>query len=216
MIDNLLDEINAITWRHKIDLGNGIITPGDANTQKKLKGLGFPDDFEGKSVLDVGAWDGFYSFEAEKRNAGRVLAIDTWTHGAGKTGFNLAKRILNSKVESKTMSVYDLSAKNEGVFDITLFLGVLYHLRHPLLAFDKIAEVTRELIIVESYCVDFNLPDMSLVRFHAHGRHKHKVNYLEPNILFIKEMLKDVGFMPTKQIAYTPGRITIHATKEQK
>jgi hypothetical protein len=64
-----------IQWYHQIDLGNGIVTPGgDAGTAQKLQFLGMPADLTGKSVLDLCAWDGFYSFEAERRGARRVLA----------------------------------------------------------------------------------------------------------------------------------------------
>jgi len=68
------EEVNALGWYHTIDLGNGVVTPGQSNTVP-LDGDRFPD-VKGKSVLDIGAWDGYYSFEAEKRGASRVVALD--------------------------------------------------------------------------------------------------------------------------------------------
>jgi tRNA (mo5U34)-methyltransferase len=218
-----LDKIkmDQINWRHSIPLGNNIVTPGQLTEKQmvlKLNALQLPDNLTQKNILDIGAWDGFYSFKCEKRGAKRILAIDTWTHGDGRAGFDLAKQALNSKVEHKTMSVYDLSVDNEGLFDITLFLGVLYHLKHPVLALETIAKVTTELIILESYYKDFDLPEptLPLVQFHAHGRHGHKVNYLEPNIAFIKEVLKSAGFIPIEETIYTQSRVVIHAAKNER
>jgi len=75
-VEQIKKEVEKIRWWHKIDLGNGIITPGKSDTFKKIKGIGLPEDLTGKTVLDIGAWDGFYSFESERRGASRVLAID--------------------------------------------------------------------------------------------------------------------------------------------
>src|ERR1051326_1573020 len=74
--EELKQKVAAIQWWHRIDLGNGIITPGRDQTQDRLPGLGIPEDLRGLSVLDIGAWDGFFSFEAERRGAKRVLATD--------------------------------------------------------------------------------------------------------------------------------------------
>ena len=71
-------DISCINWFHTIDLGNGVVTPGDDNSPVKLKRLAFPPDLSGKTFLDIGAWDGFFSFEAERRGAARVLATDSY------------------------------------------------------------------------------------------------------------------------------------------
>ncbi len=114
--------------------------------------MGFPEDLAGKIVLDIGACDGFFTFEAERRGAERVVALDR--HPADHMGFALAHGILNSRAEYVVGSVYDLSPETHGVFDVVLFLGVLYHLRHPLLAFEKIHRVCREFLFVESHVLD--------------------------------------------------------------
>src|SRR5712691_11038678 len=67
-------EADALGWYHTIDLGNGVVTKGQSDTIP-LQGEKFPD-VKGKSVLDIGAWDGYYSFEAERRGAARVVALD--------------------------------------------------------------------------------------------------------------------------------------------
>jgi tRNA (mo5U34)-methyltransferase len=73
--------VHGRPWWHQIDLGDGLITPGPDPSPEKLKGLAFPEDLAGMAVLDIGAYDGFFSFEAERRGAARVVAADyfCWT-----------------------------------------------------------------------------------------------------------------------------------------
>jgi tRNA (mo5U34)-methyltransferase len=147
-IEELKKQVQRIKWHHRIDLGNGIITPGVDNSLKKLQRLGFPQSFAGKTVLDVGAWDGYFSFEAERRGAVRVLATDSFCWGQGgvatKEGFELARQVLCSKVEDLNIDVLELSPERIGTFDVVLFLGVLYHMRHPLLALEHVASVCKD------------------------------------------------------------------------
>ena len=75
-LETLKREVAAITWWHTIDLGKGIVTPGLDPTPARLPEIRLAEDLAGLSVLDVGAWDGFFSFEAERRGAKRVLATD--------------------------------------------------------------------------------------------------------------------------------------------
>jgi len=83
----LEQKIAGINWFHRIDLGNGIVTPGVDDSRSKLVYLNFPVNLTGKTVLDIGAWDGFFSFEAEMRGASRVLATDAycWVDAAGRS-----------------------------------------------------------------------------------------------------------------------------------
>src|SRR5262245_47179094 len=71
--DEIRRRIAAVNWFHTIDFGQGIVSPGDDDSQRKLKRLQIPANLTGKSFLDIGAWDGFFSFEAERRGATRVL-----------------------------------------------------------------------------------------------------------------------------------------------
>ena len=152
--NELLAEVAKVRWWHTIDLGQGVVTPGRDDTQAKLKRIALPPDLAGLSVLDVGAWDGFFSFEAERRGAARVVAVDTYSWGYGgsgsKAGFDLARRALRSRVEDRVLEVLDISPATVGVFDLVLFLGVLYHMRHPLLALERIASVTKQHLILET------------------------------------------------------------------
>ncbi|TIO63918.1 MAG: DUF1698 domain-containing protein, partial [Mesorhizobium sp.] len=96
-----------------------------------------PADLSGKSVLDIGCNAGFYSIEMKKRGADRVLGIDFDVDYLTQARF--AAEIAECDIEFRQLSVYDVGALGE-TFDIVLFMGVLYHLRHPLLALDLIRE----------------------------------------------------------------------------
>src|SRR5215216_4170391 len=107
--------VDALRWYHTIDLGQGVITPGLDNTPERLARVQLPRSLAGRSVLDIGAWDGFFSFEAERRNAARVVASDYyswhgtgWGTGQGKAGFELARTALGSKVQDVDIDVLDL------------------------------------------------------------------------------------------------------------
>jgi tRNA (mo5U34)-methyltransferase len=117
-IHDLRQEVGKVKWFHTIDLGAGIITPGMDDTPSKLKRLHLPENLAGTSVLDIGAFDGFFSFEAERRGASRVVAADNpaWTTWpTKKAGFDLAKRVFKSNVEEIQIDVMDLSPAKIGV-----------------------------------------------------------------------------------------------------
>ena len=153
-MDDLRRRVAEINWFHSIDLGNGLVTPGWDDSPLRLAQMGIPADLTGTTVLDVGAWDGYFSFEAERRGADRVLAVDSFSwEGEGwgsKAGFELAHEALGSRVESKAIDVLDLSPETVGVFDLVLFLGVLYHMRDPLLALERVASVTGGHLVLDT------------------------------------------------------------------
>src|SRR4051794_2473796 len=100
-----------------------------------------PEDLTGKRALDIGCNAGFYSFELARRGAD-VLAIDFDRRYLRQAEWARGELGLGERVELLQMSVYDLADLDEEPFDVVLFLGVLYHLRHPLLALDLVAEKT--------------------------------------------------------------------------
>jgi tRNA (mo5U34)-methyltransferase len=190
--------VAQVRWFHKIDLGDGVVTPGDDDTPEKLKTLHLPQDMRGTTVLDIGAWDGFFSFEAERRGAARVLATDDFCWGGDgwgtKAGFDLAHRVFGSEVESKEIGVLDLSPETVGVFDLVLFLGVLYHMPHPLLALERVASVTGRQLILETG-VDMTWFRKPLIAFYPGAEAAgDPTNWCGPNPAAVVAMLKVVGF----------------------
>lgn len=143
--DCLKDRVAELApWFQNIDLGNGVRTAPDhflgdypAFKFDRFKHA-LPDDLEGRSVLDIGCNAGFYSLEMKKRGAGRVVGIDSDERYLAQA--RLAADTLGyGDVEYRQLSVYDVAALGER-FDWVIFMGVLYHLRHPLLALDLIRE----------------------------------------------------------------------------
>jgi len=206
---SLRDRVAALEWYHTIDLGSGIVTPGADDTPRRLARLDLPQSLEGLSVLDIGAWDGFFSFECERRGAARVVATDYYSwHGGGwgtKAGFQLAREALASRVEDVDIDVVDLTPERIGTFDLVLLLGVLYHLRHPLLALERVASVTRRTLILETVVdmVGFRRP--ALAFYPGTELNGDPTNWFGPNPAAIVGMLQTVGFDRTGVVTRLPN-----------
>lgn len=175
--------IENIEWYHDFDFGNGLratsrienvdaIRPVWRFIERQLESI----DFRGKSVLEIGAWDGYWSFHAERRGAARVVATDDLSQnwGSGR-GIHLAKELLASKVEIRQdVSIYDLARLGE-TFDIIICLGVFYHLHDPLCAFSQIRHRCHAGSVV--------LLEGSLA---SSGVHKNEVRYFhDPSLEFL-------------------------------
>jgi tRNA (mo5U34)-methyltransferase len=196
--DELRARIDQINWFHSIELRPGIVTPGHDDTSARVGILRLPERLDGRTVLDVGAWDGFFSFEAERRGASRVVASDSfaWRTNpwSSKDGFLLAREALNSSVEDVEVDVMDLSAERPGTFDLVLFLGVLYHLRHPLLALERLAQVTAGQLVLETH-VDLSwLSRPAMALYPSHELDGDPTNWWGPNPAAVVGMLRAVGF----------------------
>lgn len=160
-----------------------------------------PGDLSGLTVLDVGASDGFFSFEAERRGASRVVATDVWSGTDGwhtKDAFDMARAQLHSNVESVQISVYDLSREEIGSFDVVLFLGVLYHLRYPLFALEKLFEVAKNMLIMETH-LDMLWTNRPAVAFYPSSEASNDpTNWWGPNPSAVRSMLSAAGFSKVK------------------
>jgi tRNA (mo5U34)-methyltransferase len=225
--ENLQARVDAVRWFHSIDLGHGVVTKGIDDTQPaRLARLQLPADLSGRSVLDIGAWDGFFSFEAERRGAARVVAADYyswhgqgWGTGQGKAGFDLAREVLGSRVEDVDVDVLDLSPERIGTFDVVLFLGVLYHLPNPLLALERVASVTGDLLIVETVVdmVGFGRPAAAF--YPGRELNGDPTNWWGPNQAAVHGMLRSVGFervatiSPARSAAFRGARAVYHRLK---
>ena len=204
-IDDLKQRVDRIRWWHTIDLGGGVITPGASDNLKTLPKLGLPERLDGKAVLDIGAWDGFFSFETERRGAARVLATDSFawqTEGLGaKAGFELAREVLHSKVEDRTIDVLELSPDRVGTFDLVLCLGVLYHMRHPALALERVFSVTGDQLILETH-VDLLTIPRPAIALYPHGElDGDPTSWCGPNPAAVEAMLDAAGFRRVKLVS---------------
>src|ERR1041385_1667364 len=134
-------QLSTTGWWHSFELPDGSVIQGVCDLpglRLRLAQFPIPDDLRGKRVLDIGAWDGWFSFEMERRGA-EVTAIDSAEH----TQFRVARDLLGSKVDYRIADICRLCSKDIGRFDIVLFFGVLYHVKHPVLALETRSEERR-------------------------------------------------------------------------
>lgn len=199
---DLRAEVDSYEWFHTIDLGHGIVTRGRDDSPRKLEWLALPNDLTGRSVLDIGAWDGFFSFEAERRG-GAVLAVDSvaWQEPAWgprgygtKRGFEIARRALSSKVQDLELDFDDISPETVGTHDLVLFLGVLYHMAHPWRTLQRVASVCTDQLILETHVdmLDFRRPAMAF--YPGKELSGDESNWWGPNPAVIEGMLRAEGF----------------------
>ena len=227
-----LDAIQAIRWWHRIPVGlvNGetFYTPGEVQhgpdgSDYATKRFGIPADLTGQTVLDIGAWDGYFSFEAEKRSAALVVAADMAMTPPNKDrleqgnwgmnkGFRRAHQILGSKVRFIESSIFkideavrqaaintagDLTEKEyPASYDVTLCYGVLYHLIEPFLALQKLAAVTKGMTLVETAISKGTAVSMEL----RPGFDNDPTNWWYPTIPCLQEMLLRAGFSRTEVV----------------
>lgn len=204
--DSLRAEVATRTWFHTIDLGDGVLTPGQKDTPTEVTHMRLPD-LSGRSVLDIGAYDGFYSFEAERRGARRVVAADSWSWNwpgsDARRNFDLARQVLGSSVDPVVVRVEDLSPETVGgTFDVVLFLGVLYHAPDPLGYLRNVRSVTGDVAVVETVVdlLDVDVP--AAAYYPGDSFNKDGSNHFGPNPAAVEGMLTDAGF--DRVVAFEP------------
>ena len=187
-------------WWHTIDLGDGVKTPGhDDLSSQKVRAEAVPRRLRDKTVLDVGCWDGYFSFLCERRGA-TVTPVDTFQYRdfvrskyglelKGGEGFRVTARLLRSRLKLKNCDFSNL----RGSFDVVLFFGVLYHERNPLLALEHLARLTRQYAVVETHYIKSG--SQPLLRFYPGSfSNQDPTNFWGPTLSCVELMLKDVGF----------------------
>ncbi|MGD0842792.1 MAG: DUF1698 domain-containing protein [Geobacteraceae bacterium] len=229
--EELKQKVEALPyWYHRIELPGGITTPGWAPLSSSHYGI--PEDMSGLRVLDVGAWDGYWTFEALKRGAREVVAIDDFSDYLGHLenkdrhaweNFDLCRTALgyNDDVCKRyDMSVYDVTEENIGRFDVVFFFGTLYHLRHPLLALDRLSAVCDREICVESAILDDYSPyqgglghgysgKQMIMEFYPGKEYAdNDSNWWIPTLMCMASMVYAAGFPEVKGWKLTEGAPT--------
>jgi len=230
---------DSFAWFHTIDLGDGVVTHGVSETDKTLRLDQLPN-FKGKTVLDIGAWDGYYSFLAERQGATRVVALDHYVWGVdlaardlywndcrergvlpdqsrdvtdfwqpelpGRRGFDLAREALKSGVEPFVADFTTVDIDTVGVFDITLYLGVLYHMKDPLGCLERVRAVTREVAVIETAA--FWIPNAAavpLMRFLAGSElNRDFGNWYMPTVEALQGLALAAGFAKAEVVQGPP------------
>jgi tRNA (mo5U34)-methyltransferase len=217
--DEIRERVEALgPWFHNLDLDGVSTAPGhflgDYPAVKwKRFADAIPADLAGRTVLDIGCNAGFYSIEMKRRGAVRVVGIDSDEDYLAQARF--AADVNGMDIEFRRMSVYDVGAIGEK-FDVVLFLGVLYHLRHPLLALDLIHEhVAGDLLVFQSmqrgsaeidplaedydfWRTDpFDRPSFPKLHFVEQRYAGDPTNWWIPNRACMEAMLRSAGFAIT-------------------
>jgi len=222
-------------WFHRIDLGGGLFTktesvmgePVDhplANWQTIQKLL--PLDLSDKTLLDVGCNAGFYAFEAKRRGARRVLGVDGQRQHVRQGLF--VRKVLGLDVEFRRLNVYELDTRSIGQFDITLALGLLYHLKHPILALEKLYQVTKELLIIETAIMPpTQTPESFAYSFGNLKTRLHPLAYVEnppeakeqvfnwflPGVKALLALLRNTGFAEVELVEVKDDRAVVVCRK---
>lgn len=203
-------------WFQKIELTPNLVTPGWSDPRnEKMPLFGMPEDLSGLRVLDVGCAEGFFSFEAERRGAAEVVAIDSFPDSVRR--FNICRFAASSRANAYLCNVYDLSPKTFGTFDLVLFYGVLYHLRHPLLALEKILNVCTGTMILQTAVEEEEaISDTAWAKFYPRGKGSGPASaggdeelfdptvFWLPNRQCVKAMVESAGFVDQEVLCTDP------------
>jgi tRNA (mo5U34)-methyltransferase len=224
---DLLEQARAASWYHTLELP-GLTTQGIFDLRKDVPHYGIPESLEGKRVLEIGTWDGFWAFELERRGAAEVVAIDLddereldWPPRRRTpnldlvrgSGFRIAKEMLGSKVERVVRSVYHATPEDLGTFDLVFCGSVLLHLRDQLLALERIANLVSPggvFVSAEEYEPITDLIPFPVSRFR--GNRDAAVVFWVPSRKAWREMLWFAGFDRVDEVK----RFTMHSTKGWK
>jgi len=226
--EELRARADSLGWFHPIDLGQGVVTRG--LSKGPFLGAEELPDLTGKSVLDIGAWDGYYSFLAERLGAARVVALDHYVWGVdmvarekywaacaqrgelpdherdttefwrpelpGRRAFDFAREVLNSKVEPMVADFATVDLDTVGRFDVVLYLGVLYHMKEPLRALERLRKVTKEVAVIETQAIAVSgVEELGLLQFFAGDEFMHDFgNWYIPSLEAIRQLVRAAGF----------------------
>jgi tRNA (mo5U34)-methyltransferase len=204
----LADKVARYDWFHTIDFGDGLVTKGHcpADVLKAKADCYFTASPVRKSVLDIGCWDGYFSLEALRRGASRVLATDhhVWHGQWGRGAFDLVREQLAPQLEVKDIDIYDIAPATVGTFDIVLFTGVFYHMRHPLLALERAASSCTGTLVVETVLDAMDVARPAMIFYPDAELKNDPSNWWGPNRLCVEAMLRGLGF---RHIRFTPTPI---------
>jgi len=196
----LLARMQSFHWWHSIALRPGLTTFGGktelilAQEEEALLG---PFNLAGRSVVDIGAWNGHFSFAAKRRGAARVLATDSyiWNHPVwrGREAFDLAREELGLEIEALMVDPPQITP-GLGLFDVVMFLGVFYHLYDPIEVMTRLRGITRQLLLVETHSDLTDQARPGMVFYPGDSLAQDATNWWGPNPALMLHLLLQLGF----------------------
>jgi tRNA (mo5U34)-methyltransferase len=210
-------------WFQKIEVVEGLFSPGWSDPAiEKLPYYGLPEDLSGMRVLDIGCAEGFFSFEAERRGAREVIGIDSFPDSVRR--FNIVRMARQSNAAAFLMNVYDLEPKRLGTFDLVLFYGVFYHLKHPQLALERIRTICTGKLLFQTHVAHEPLVrGRPWARFCPYGMLSGPNREdLDPTVFWLFNntccvaMLEHVGFKNVQVISDSPNPFVASAESPER
>lgn len=215
--------VEETPWHHDWEIIPGVRTNGSYDPEGLWNELRLPDDMQGLSLADVGASNGYFSFEASKRGA-HVTAFD-FRH-RDNSGFGLAQHINGmTHLRHYQINVLQMNPEIHGQFDVVLALGLLYHVADPYRALVNCASLSKEALFIESHCIDASVPDdmkeKPVMVFHTnparcaeHSLGNDPSNFHGFTSACLRYMVEDVGFTVRRSVV-RQGRAILECVRTQ-
>jgi len=215
---NLQERVKKFNWYHRIELPGGVVTPGTLPACPEKYHL--PMSMAGWRVLDIGAWDGYWTWACLKLGARQVVAIEDFSDDLGWElprkeiawqTFDLCRDALGYTAEQadhQTLSLYEVTPARLGEFDLVLFYGTIYHCRYPLLALDILSRVCKCQIRIESAILNdwsayrggmgTGYGEQTVAEFYPGTEYGHnQTNWWNPTLTTLTKMVQAAGWTPT-------------------
>lgn len=228
--ETLIEKVSNENWFHSIELPyrdpigriKTLTTPGivdHCTAELASKRFGIPEDLTGKDVIDIGAYDGYFSFLAAKRGAQSVLAIDPLQHCSGKlhtaAAFRIARTALD--LDEKVSFLHtNLEGRSHDVdmYDISFYFGVLYHVNNPTQELIHLHAITRGYALIETAITHVPLSSRRPIWEFKPGHNGDRTNRWYPSAAGLCATCLSVGFSKFEELYTTPDmqRATFKAT----
>ena len=203
--------VAAHSWYHSIELPGEVTTPGVVDSRRVAPRYRLPASLAGLRVLDIGAWDGFWSFEAARLGADDVLATDSFSWNGSNWGskepFLFARRALGLEGRVRDLDIDPTDLTPEAVggeYDVVLFLGVMYHLEDPIGVLRRVASCCRGLLVLETESTLNWLPFPAARVFPDDSLNGDATNWYQYNARALHGLLREMGFESSTTVFRTP------------
>ncbi|HXA51207.1 MAG TPA: DUF1698 domain-containing protein [Candidatus Acidoferrum sp.] len=200
--NDFIEELEQKGWYHSFEDIDGVM-PLEW-LRERWKRFPIPADLSGQRVLDIGPWDGWFSFEAERRGA-TVVSVDR----EEVANYLAMHRRLRSKNDYRLLDLYELPGAGLGRFDIVFCLGVLYHLKHPVLGLEIVCSLATEVAIVETFIIEGD-PEIPVMEFYETNElNGHMDNWVGPTANCVMAMCRTAGFARVEMLARDATNISV-------
>jgi len=202
------NELALKGWYHSFELPDGSVIEGTMPLsweRKRWSRFPLPEELTGRRLLDIGSWDGWFSFEAERRGA-TVTSVDC----VEAPNYRRMHRALGSRADYRVLDLYELPAAGLAPHDYVLCLGVLYHLKHPVLGLEIVCSLVSEVAVIDTYVIDGgnwqeHADDIPVMEFYETDELNGNLdNWTGPTVGCVLAMCRAAGFARVELLAVDP------------